>query len=77
MMKKCEIQDGSQEMAMMVHVGIISKAGNFTACNYKETSRKKAYGPQKCHDEIRCKIQGGGQEMAVKVGQWRNNSQKT
>ena len=69
-------------MAMMVHVGIITnfqswRYASFTACNYKKTSSQKAYGPQEYHDEIRCKIQGGGQEMAVKVGQWRNNSQKT
>ena len=29
---------------------------------------KKVCSPQKGYDEKRCKIQGGGQEMAVMVG---------
>ena len=31
---------------------------------------KKQCGPQKGYGEKRCKIQGGGQEMAVMVGLW-------
>jgi len=45
-------------------------------CNYKKKwnlienspSVKKSVHPQKGHCEIRCEIQGGGQEMAVMVG---------
>ena len=31
---------------------------------------KKVCSPQKGYGEKRCEIQGGGQEMAVMVGQW-------
>ena len=36
--------------------------------NQKQPNCKKRCGPQKCHGEKRCEIQGGGQEMAVMVG---------
>ena len=36
--------------------------------NPKQPSCKKGVRPQESYDEKRCKIQGGGQEMAVMVG---------
>ena len=39
-----------------------------TEIQYKNSPAvKKVCGPQKGHCEIRCEIQGGGQEMAVIV----------
>jgi len=31
---------------------------------------EKTCGPEEGHSEKRCKIQSGGQEMAVMIGQW-------
>jgi len=36
--------------------------------NPKQPSCKKRMQPQKGHNEKRCEIQSGGQEMAVMVG---------
>ena len=35
---------------------------------------KKVCGPQKGYGEKRCEIQGGGQEMAVMVGNFNNDN---
>ena len=47
---------------------VVTIATDNITLNQNSQAVKKECGPQKGQDEKRCKIQGGGQEMAVMVG---------